>query len=282
MLKQLFTCSAALTLLLGASNLQAGPIDLGDAENYTLLSVGTPWTSNSGGTLVLGSAAEIYGNVGARNYLGFSAAVSIHGDVDGGALVAAPDAQIDGSYNTLDSSYWDGLYADLTQASAQAAAMAGSSFGSILDSMLFSAYGGLSVFNINGDLNLDTGESLVLKGSASDQFIINVSQNFMLGSGASILLDGVSADNVLFNFTGGGGFQAAVIGGANFSGTYLAPNMDWIIGDGATMNSTRVLVSGIQGNLQTVHGITTEVPEPSALLLLGVGLLGLGALRSRR
>lgn len=269
--------------LLAASTISnAVPVDLGTASDYTLLGAG-PGASPTSGLMQLGSEAIIHGNVGGRGFIGLSSGVEIHGDLDGGFVSAAPDATVFGDVNVRDNAYWDGVYNDLISASDTARAFGGTALSTIDSTTVLNATGNLSVFDINGSILLEGGESLTISGSASDTFIINVSERLHLDSLAAILLDGVEADNVLFNFYGEGNDDAAynnhlatIIGGAEFSGTFIAPRAYWQIGDGAIMNATRVLANGIQGNLQEVFGITpgtpVEVPEPSSLYLLAGGL----------
>lgn len=283
-MKFLSRAAAVASFSVMAAFAQAAPVDLGGADDYTMLAVGTAFDTAAGGFLQLGSEAQIYGNVGARRILSTAAGVKIHGNADGGFHMLSADTQVSGQTRSLSDSDWQGLYDDLASASATAASMSGVNFTNLYETTTFDAYSNdISVFNIEGELRLETGETLTLSGSSNDQVVVNVGSNFELGSGAAILLDGLLAENVLFNFTGGGFAEAAVLGGAEFSGTYIAPNMDWIIGDGATMDDTRVLVSGSIANVQDVNGkpptTVTKVPEPGTWILMLLSLFGLRALR---
>ncbi|MEE9424050.1 MAG: hypothetical protein V3V18_03615 [Methylococcales bacterium] len=230
--------------------------ELTDTDIYTLLSVGTPGSSHFGGYIQLGSEATIDGNIGSRVNYQLGSNVVIDGNVDGGTPVSiSPSAMVYGSYDVKPDAYWSQIYNELSDASSVAAAYSGTNLGSINSSQIFYASSkGISVFNINGSINLGGYDSITLIGDANDTFIINVSGNLTLGSGTAILLEGVEADQVLFNFTGGGFTNTATIGAAILSGTYLAPDMYWQIGDGATMNATNIWASGIQGNIQTIYG----------------------------
>ncbi len=285
MIKQLMK-TAAMVLAMASSSAFALPVDLGNASNYTLLSHGTNiWYGQPlYGNLELGSEAEIYGNVGVRNTLNMAHGSVIHGDADFGSLTQNPGASIDGAATVQNAAFWDALYADLKGASQSAKALTGVNAGYVNTTQTFNRQGDVSVFNILG-LNLSAGKSLTLKGNADDVFIVNVDYfGFMLGGGASIILDGVSAENVLFNVFGELNKGHVNVAAGSMQGTYIAPDGYFQLGDGLSLDGVRFLGAGISGNLQTVHGIKTpptEVPEPSALLLLGLGLISLSMVRRR-
>ena len=300
---------AVVGLLTATTGVYALPIHLGSAGEYTLLSAG-PGASQTSGFMQLGSKAIIHGNVGGRGFTSLGSGVEIHGKlIHGGYVSAAAGVNVSSGRENRNLSYWDLIYRDLLSASDSARLLSGTPLSSITSTTRLFGNGGLSVFNIDGSINLGSGESLTLSGNAADSFIINVSERLKLGSSAAILLDGVTADKVLFNFYGAGSDDAAwnnhlatIVGGAELSGTFIAPRAFWQIGDGAIMNATRVLANGIQGNLQTVRGIEhsvifppvnpppvnlppvnpppinpppVNVPEPTSLFLLAIGLFAL-------
>lgn len=280
----IFTKALALTSLMAMSSFaSAGPINLGAADDYTMLAVGTPWTGRSGGFLQLGSEAEIYGNVGARGEVQLAAGAIIHGDVDGGHVTIGAGASIDGSQNKLSDTTWLGLYKDISNASAEAAALSGRDYGNITETALFEAYDSVSVFNIDGELSLASDEMLTLSGDADDMFVVNISEGLMLGSGAKILLDGLSADNVLFNFTGGNYIEYVAFGGSELSGTFIGADMFFQMGDGAILNNTRFLMGGTIANVQVVKPgePPVSIPTPASAFLMLFALLGLTLARRK-
>lgn len=286
MIKQLFK-SAVMACTLTSSAVFALPVDLGNAGNYTLLATGT--NVHHGipmyGNLELGSEAYIYGNVGSRNTLNMAHGAVIYGDADFGGLYQNPGSSIEGDATQQGSAFWDSLYTNLKSASVAAKALGGTDAGYINSTKTFNSQGDLSVFSITG-LNLSAGHSLTLKGDADDVFIINVDYfGFMLGGGAAIILDGLRAENVLFNMHGALNNGHVNVAAGTMQGTYISPDAYMQLGDGLNLDGVRFLGAGISGNLQTVHGFTpppVSVPEPSALLLLGLGLLGLGVMRRRQ
>ncbi|PKF62552.1 hypothetical protein CW745_03760 [Psychromonas sp. psych-6C06] len=264
----------------------AGPIDLGATDGYTMLAVGTPWTGRSGGFLQLGSEAEIFGNVGARGDLQLAAGAKIHGNADGGHITIGAGASINGNQTTLSEPTWQGLYNDIANASNIAAAMNGLNYSSITETTTFQAYDTTSVFNIDGELNLASGESLTLSGDADSMAVVNISSGFMLGSGASIFLEGFEADNVVFNFTGGGHVDYVAFGGSELSGTFIGADMFFQMGDGATLNNTRFLMGGSIANVQVVKPgepvvPPTGVPAPASVWLMLMGLIGMALIRRK-
>ena len=286
----------ALTATVGAS-----PIELGEASLYTLVGAGVnAGTSSHGGNLVLGSEAQVFGSAGARNYIGVSAGVRIHEHLHGGHINASPDLVVHGDKTSafpygsgLSNNHWPDVYQDMLDASAEAAALEGESISSILGSTtLTSQNKPVSVYHINGRINLGTGKTLTISGNAADKFVINVTQGLDLGSGASIVVEGVQPGNVLFNFTGGGpGGPAATAAAGKLSGIFLAPRMFWQLGDGLNLPATRVLASGIEANIQDITPPPAVfvpdlpesepvIPEPITLSLVstaaGILLLGRG------
>lgn len=264
------------------------PVDLGNAGNYTLLATGTNiWYGQQDyGHLVLGSEAYIHGDVGARNSLNMAHGAVVYGDADFGSLIQNPGSSIQGDATVQGSAFWDALYADVKSASQAALSLGGVNSGSVNSTKTFARQGDLSVFNISG-LNLSAGNSLTLQGNENDVFIINVGNSgFILGGGAAIILEGLRAENVLFNMHGVLNAGHVNVAAGTMQGTYIAPDAYMQLGDGLNLDGVRFLGAGISGNLQDVYGITppppVSVPEPSALLLLGLGLIGLGAMRRRQ
>ncbi|WP_331346011.1 PEP-CTERM sorting domain-containing protein [Cellvibrio sp. UBA7661] len=289
MIKQIFK-SVVMSCALTSASVFALPVDLGNAGNYTLLATGT--TVHHGiqdmGSLVLGSEAYIYGNVGARDQLNMAHGAIVYGDADYGSLIQEPGSSIEGDANAQASAaFWDALYTDVKSASVAAKNLTGSSKGYINSSQTFNTQGDLSVFNILG-LSLSAGSKLTLSGDADDVFIINVDYfGFYLGGGAEIALaGGLKAENVLFNMHGAYNAGHVNVAAGTMKGTYIAPDAYMQLGDGLNLDGVRFLGAGISGNLQTVKGFTpppvVSVPEPSVLLMFGLGLFGLGVMRRSR
>jgi len=264
----LLVAAFALCLPFSAS---ASVVDLGAAGDYVLLAAGYPYGARAG-TMILGSASEPLGNTGAWGTLLIGPASHIGGNLDyGGYASIAAGVSIDGQKRKLSSSQWQIIRGDLVLASQAAAAMAGVSMPSITAGLVLSSESdGLTVVNINGGIYLGAGEKLVLRGGANDRFVINFTGGLDLGPGAGIVLDGVMGQNVLFNMYGGNVDSSPIarMDRAELNGVFLAPDRFWIIGDGMRINA-RVLVSGVQANIQTIEPPTVPAPAALALLICG-------------
>lgn len=284
-MRNLFVGFPLIAGLMLSTSASAVPVDLGTAGHYTILSAGvTGVTSLAAGNLTLGSEAHVFGSAGGRNYIGISPGVQVDDDLSGGYINASLDLIVGGTRSTLSAGAWGIIHQDMMDASAAAAALPNqAAVSEIVSSTVLSSQGtGLSVFNVTGTFMLGSADVLTLSGGASDEFVINVEGGMNLASGASIVMSGVQPENVLFNFTGGGlGGAAAIIGATTFSGNFLAPDMYFQIGDGAIMSETRILASGIQGNIQNMAP-PLPIPEPTSALLLGLGLAFIGMSKSPR
>jgi len=139
---------------------------------------------------------------------------------------------------------------------------------------------GLNVINLTG-ITLGNCQTLTLNGPAGAQFVINVSGNIVLNSASIVETGGLLNTDVVFNVggkvqTSGGLNNLSVINGIVLDLTgqiAMAPgaiNGELIAGG----NNPQIVSGGF------VNG-TTNVPEPSSLLLLSMGLGSLLLLRRR-
>jgi len=229
------------SLSVQASLLDLG-INLGSADKYTL-AVGQYdyYGSPVGGSLTLGSEALIYGNVAASSRIGFGVGSTVFGDACANAIDATADVRGTASScaDISKTTGFDQLSLDIRNAYQSAATH--------YDALNSQNING--IFNINASnhyfsaqsLNLSSGDVLTISGNANDSIVINVSGSANIGSGAKILLDGIHARNVLFNFLDTAATSNFQFGGAEISGTFLANNRSFQLGDGATLENTRKL-----------------------------------------
>ena len=129
---------------------------------------------------------------------------------------------------TADSALLATVDSSALAASTQAAALTPSrTFGTITQATTVAGNGGLNVIAINGSIR----NSLTLKGTANDIFIVNVTGNANLSGSETLgLAGGVTANHVLYNFTGHGG-TINILSNSPVDGTLLALH-DNIIVDG--------------------------------------------------
>jgi hypothetical protein len=245
--------------------------DLGVAGKYTFAVGqynfhGTP----VGGSLLIGSAAKIYGNVAASSSIGFGTGSTVFGnacssvgstvDVRGDAFQCNDIVKSPGSFDQLST--------DIEKANVAAAYF----------------YDPLNTNSITGSLELDaslglysaqsihllSGDVLTIRGATNDFFIINIAGQANIGSGAKILLDGVRSHNVIFNFLDTPGVSNFQFGGSEISGTFLANNRSFQMGDGATLENTRFYNNNsMQANVQDVRNPDyADVSTPALSILL--------------
>ena len=263
-----FLSRIAVSWLALSGAAHAGFIDLGSAENQVFA---------SSTSIILGSEAHVFGNVSANNYLGLASGVVIEGNACSNHVNMGAGVTVVGeSGNATPCHNLEQIGQDITSATTALSTFGQGSASSLTQST--SLLAGNYWFE---DLELQSGESLVINGNQSSTAIINISGHAKLGSGSSIeLLGGILAENVFFNFTDNIQFNSFEIGAADISGTFISASRNFILGDGATLNDTRFLTNGtIVANVQDVKFDSVKVPEPTLFSLL---LLATAALIARR
>jgi autotransporter adhesin len=207
--------------------------------------------------------------------LALSSGVKIQGDACSAFVSQGASSSISGDKKLAgECANLNNLGIDIANASKTAKELANQfQFGNIESTQTLNATT-QNAYAVN-KLYLQTGEFLTIKGKVNDNIVINVAGLASIGSGAGILLQGgILADNVVFNFLDNASVTNFIFGGADISGTFLSNSRSFQLGDGATLNNSRFLTNAsIQANVQTVKfGGTTQVPEPSTIILLLLAL----------
>jgi PEP-CTERM motif len=276
---------AAIGLVVAPQVASAGPVTLGAAANFAVF--GMADSSSSDANLVMNSLVTINGNEGIGQFgkIDNMAPSVINGNVDEySAGEYSGPGKLKGSLSTNAAALMtDG--ADIDAAILQMGSLtnSGGSYTKITSATTINAVGPQTVVDVGtGGINLNNA-NLTIHGAAGNQVIIRVSGGMnMVGTASVKLTGGITANDVFFDFTGSGNTIQTKVGDVLY-GVYIAPN-DSMTLDG-TFNGEIIggenitLMSGI-----TINGVTapTPTPEPSSLLLLGSGLLGLGVVVRRR
>lgn len=254
------------------ANLLSLGVDLNGLDAYTFAvgqsdhhGVPTP------GSLILGSEATIYGHIAVEGHLALAAGAKVLGNTCATSYAIAGSASIDGNQETCVAS---SIRNDILMAQQSAQSLAGIDLFDITQSTTLSAQTS-AVFWID-DLVLNSHEFLTIEGNSDDAMVINVRGDASLDSLAGIKLSGgIHGRNVLFNFLDLVGTANFEFGGADISGTFLANNRSFQMGDGATLNNTRFFTNAsMQANVQIVHNPPhISVPEPETLLIILVAFV---------
>ena len=264
--------------LLFSTSVLATPIHLGELANFALFA-GANGASSQSGYMGLGSESDVHGNIAAKQ-LEFGAGTIVNGYAAGINQQQGAGIHITQGWQQWNNSQFISLQDQLSALSQQLQGLGGTQTN--LQSLNnYTGNGGLNVFSLNPVIMAH--QAINLFGSADDTFVFNISQWFMM-DGGGIFLHGINPNQVFFNFHSQNQaseyttLSAGMFGTSNIQGNLLAPNMFLQVGDGATLNNTRILAGALQLNIQTLIPPPTaqepsQVPVPASMLLLLPGLL---------
>jgi ice-binding like protein/PEP-CTERM motif-containing protein len=275
----LFTLASLFLVCVTAAPAPADAISLGAAGDYAVLGL-------TGGKIDLSNPqTTVQGNLG----LGPRGVQNFSDGIITGNYVLDPTAdnshhhsvRVQGS--TITQSLTQAVNDAVSAANAIAALTPTQTFASITHTSTITANGSTNVITVTGQIKLDGGDTLTLRGGANDFFYIKVAQGFGLTGGSAIqLTGGVTASHVIFSITGdmsetGGGHGSSGGPGSQGVGTFLDINGKISISDSTVtgaiiggMNSEIALTSGSHINQVPFQ----QTPEPGSMLLLGLGGLG--------
>jgi hypothetical protein len=220
--------SALMVALLLPFSAEAAVINLGQAGNYAVLSLGKTAPSGTSSFNEQNDTTIINGNLG-LGPLATAGASNDKGTVTGSVFVDSTATYTQGGV-VVNGSVMTGqnltqARTDALAASAAAAALPPTvTAGNVTAATTFNSTGQQTVVSATS-INLQgPSANLTLNGGPNDEFIINVSGLFHLSGGDIILTGGLTANHVLFNLTDQAGQLADIVNASTTAnGTFLAP-----------------------------------------------------------
>ncbi len=260
-----------------ASTAYSSVIDLGQAANFAILG-----TEN---TKVKLDKATVNGNVGVGSGGEFEfKSYSVTGDIymDAGATIDTFDGTHSGTLfvgQDLRQALTDAYQASLTAGQLEATQTFNEKINS---SQTIIGNGGVNVINMNG-VDLGTGEVISLSGGASDFFILNILEGnaIKLGKSSSAIRGvGVGASQILINVLGTADKMKGEIDGTILAigeTVTLQGILNGAIIAGGVMLGSDILDLEVQATINNMPMQT--IPEPSTIIMLGMGSLVLLRMR---
>lgn len=251
---------------------------LGQAGNIAVFGTSTA------SLVSVGSGVTVDGNVGMADSSGsvdmaFSATIEGNVLLESGATFTG-SGFVSGSVLSNQNSFLDPASASAVNASTTFAGLtptqsAGSTFSGTETINLTS---GLNIIDVTG-FDVASGTTLILNGPPGSQLVINDSGDFNVLDSTIQLSGGLTNNDVVYNVTGG----PAEIQTSTVSGIVLDQSSDISVNLASTLFGNTIGGENISIDSSTIMGVTTNtVPEPSTLLLVSAGLIGVVGVKLRR
>ncbi len=212
--------------------------DLGAAGGYSILGM-------TNAAVQIDSNVTVNGNIGldTGSWLDIQDGATMNG-----TLFADPGANIEGGSGY----FFKGGVVTESMSAAQTAALNAyntivsltptQTFGNISSATTIKGNGGANIIQVNGSINLSSGNNLILSGGANDSFVINITGGLSLNVASIQVTGGVQQGAVIINMEGSG--SAVTLQNSNTVGVIMALYRNININGGSVSYNSEFITGG--------------------------------------